>query len=99
MLLGSISVSGLRRAMKRRAIAIFSKVGILLAIRPGFGALWVAESRAVRRVYGVQLSRDKNLSIIIDGVLVHAYRFKKRIYKFIYTWRCLGEPNDGKTIN
>jgi glycosyltransferase involved in cell wall biosynthesis len=43
----------------------------------------LAESRAIRRVYGVKLFRDEMLNGIVEGVLYHAYRVKKGILRVL----------------
>ena len=42
-----------------------------------------AEPRAIRRLYGIKPFKDENLSLVVDGLLYHLYRFKKGIYKMI----------------
>jgi glycosyltransferase involved in cell wall biosynthesis len=37
----------------------------------------LAESRAIRRVYGIKLFKDEMLNGIVEGVLYHAYRIMK----------------------
>ncbi|QTN32178.1 glycosyltransferase [Akkermansiaceae bacterium] len=37
----------------------------------------LAEPRAIRRLYGIKPFKDENLSLIVDGLLYHIYRFKK----------------------
>ena len=41
----------------------------------------LAESRAIRRVYGVKLFKDEMLNGIVEGVLYHLYRVKKGILR------------------
>lgn len=36
-----------------------------------------AEPRAIRRMYGIKLFKDENLSLVVDGLLYHVYRIKK----------------------
>ena len=43
-----------------------------------------AESRTIRRVYGLKLFRDEMLNSIVDGILFHAYRLLKGLLKFAY---------------
>jgi len=43
----------------------------------------LAESRAIRRVYGVRLFEDEMLNGIVEGVLYHVYRLKKGILRFL----------------
>ena len=40
-----------------------------------------AEPRAIRRIYGIKLFHDEALNNIVDGILYHAFRFKKGILK------------------
>jgi glycosyltransferase involved in cell wall biosynthesis len=42
-----------------------------------------AEPRAIRRMYGIKPFRDENLSLVVDGVLYHLYRFKKGILRVL----------------
>lgn len=42
----------------------------------------LAESRAIRRVYGVRLFKDEMLNGIVEGVLYHAYRLKKGVLRW-----------------
>ena len=41
----------------------------------------LAEPRAIRRMYGFKPFKDENLSLVVDGLLFHAYRFKKAFLK------------------
>jgi glycosyltransferase involved in cell wall biosynthesis len=41
----------------------------------------LAEPRAIRRIYGIKPFRDENLSLVVDGILYHVYRFKKGFLK------------------
>jgi glycosyltransferase involved in cell wall biosynthesis len=43
-----------------------------------------AEPRAIRRMYGIKPFKDENLSLVVDGVLNHVYRFKKGILRAVY---------------
>jgi len=43
-----------------------------------------AESRAIRRYYGIRIFKDEMLNGIVEGVLYHAYRFLKGFLKFVY---------------
>lgn len=49
--------------------------------------LQLAESRAIRRCYGIRLFKDEMLNGIIDGALYHGYRlykgFKRAIYRIL----------------
>jgi glycosyltransferase involved in cell wall biosynthesis len=42
-----------------------------------------AEPRAIRRIYGIKLFKDENLSLVVDGILYHVYRFKKGVLRMI----------------
>jgi glycosyltransferase involved in cell wall biosynthesis len=42
-----------------------------------------AEPRAIRRMYGFKPFKDENLSLVVDGLLYHVYRFKKGILRMI----------------
>ena len=42
-----------------------------------------AEPRAIRRMYGFKPFEDENLSLIVDGLLYHAYRLKKGLLRFM----------------
>jgi glycosyltransferase involved in cell wall biosynthesis len=44
----------------------------------------LAESRAIRRVYGIKLFKDEMLNGIVEGVLYHAYRFIKGALRVAY---------------
>lgn len=44
----------------------------------------LAEPRAIRRLYGIKPFKDENLSLIVDGLLYHAYRIKKGILRVLY---------------
>ncbi len=44
----------------------------------------LAESRAIRRVYGVKLFKDEMLNGIMEGIFYHLYRLKKGILRLIY---------------
>jgi glycosyltransferase involved in cell wall biosynthesis len=43
----------------------------------------LAESRAIRRVYGVKLFKDEMLNGIVEGVLYHVYRVKKALLRLL----------------
>ncbi len=47
----------------------------------------IAEPRALRRIYGWKLTRDEALNGIIDGILSHFYRVKKRLLQFTHKSR------------
>ncbi len=49
----------------------------------------LAESRAIRRVYGVRMFRDEMLNGIVEGVLYHAYRVLKGILRTIHRRRTI----------
>jgi hypothetical protein len=51
-----------------------------------------AEPRAIRRMYGIKPFRDENLSLIVDGMLYHAFRLKKALLQLLHARRCEGEP-------
>ena len=40
-----------------------------------------AEPRAIRRMYGIKPFKDENLSLVVDGLLYHAYRLKKGLLR------------------
>lgn len=44
----------------------------------------LAESRAIRRVYGMKVFRDEMLNGIVEGIFYHAYRIKKVLLRTIY---------------
>lgn len=44
----------------------------------------LAESRAIRRVYGVKLFKDEMINGIVEGVIYHAYRILKGFLRAIY---------------
>ena len=44
----------------------------------------VAESRTIRRIYGIKLFKDEMLNSIVDGILFHAYRLLKGLFRLIY---------------
>ncbi len=41
-----------------------------------------AEPRAIRRMYGIKPFKDENLSLVVDGILYHLYRFKKGLLRW-----------------
>ena len=49
----------------------------------------VAESRTIRRVYGIKLFKDEMLNSIVDGFLFHGYRVLKGILKLAYRHKTL----------
>lgn len=44
----------------------------------------LAESRAIRRVYGIRLFRDEMLNGVVEGLVYHAYRFLKGFLRVIH---------------
>jgi glycosyltransferase involved in cell wall biosynthesis len=50
----------------------------------------LAESRAIRRVYGVKLFKDEMLNGIVEGVVYHAYRLLKGILRACYARKTQG---------
>jgi glycosyltransferase involved in cell wall biosynthesis len=50
----------------------------------------LAESRAIRRVYGMKLFKDEMLNGIVEGVLYHIYRLQKGFLKLIHRARTSG---------
>jgi glycosyltransferase involved in cell wall biosynthesis len=50
----------------------------------------VAESRAIRRMYGIKLFKDEMANSIVDGILFHAYRVLKGGLKVIYRGKTVG---------
>ena len=46
-----------------------------------------AESRAIRRMYGVKLFNDEMYNSIVDGMLYHAYRVLKGVLRLVYRHR------------
>lgn len=55
-----------------------------------------AEPRAIRRLYGFKPFNDENLSLIIDGILYHVYRFKKGLLRVFHRRKCMGAPDVGQ---
>ena len=51
----------------------------------------LAESHAIRRVYGVRLFRDEMLNGVVEGILYHAYRLQKGILRALYAKRTKGQ--------
>lgn len=49
-----------------------------------------AESRAIRRMYGIMLFRDEMANSIVDGILYHVYRVLKGVLRLIYRHRLQG---------
>lgn len=47
-----------------------------------------AESRAIRRVYGIRLFKDEMMNVVVEGVLFHIYRIKKGIMRLIHSQSC-----------
>ena len=46
-----------------------------------------AEPRAIRRIYGIKPFKDEAMSNIVDGILYHAYRFKKGVLRAILNFK------------
>lgn len=44
----------------------------------------IAESRAIHRMYGINLFKDEMANSIVDGILYHAYRVLKGVLRLIY---------------
>ena len=44
----------------------------------------LAESRAIRRIYGVKFFSDEMLNGIVEGILYHAYRIFKGVLRLLY---------------
>lgn len=49
-----------------------------------------AEPRAIRRIYGIRPFRDEAMSNVVDGILYHAFRFKKGLLKAWHARRAQG---------
>jgi glycosyltransferase involved in cell wall biosynthesis len=49
----------------------------------------LAESRAIRRVYGIRLFKDEMLNSIVEGVMYHAYRILKGVLRVFYRSKTL----------
>lgn len=49
----------------------------------------LAESRAIRRVYGIKLFKDEMLNGIVEGVLYHAYRIMKGVLRSLHRKRTI----------
>ena len=47
----------------------------------------LAESRTIRRVYGIRLFRDEMMNGIVEGVLYHYYRLSKGILRMLHRGR------------
>jgi glycosyltransferase involved in cell wall biosynthesis len=47
----------------------------------------LAEPRAIRRLYGIKPFKDENLSLVVDGLLYHVYRFKKGMLKLMLNFK------------
>ena len=43
-----------------------------------------AEPRTIRRIYGIKPFKDENLSLVVDGLLYHVFRFKKGLLQAVY---------------
>jgi glycosyltransferase involved in cell wall biosynthesis len=50
-----------------------------------------AEPRTIRRIHGIKPFKDENLSLVVDGLLYHLFRFKKRLLQLRYRSRCQGD--------
>jgi glycosyltransferase involved in cell wall biosynthesis len=50
----------------------------------------LAESRAIRRVYGIKLFRDEMLNGVVEGIVYHAYRFLKGFLRALHASRTRG---------
>ncbi len=50
----------------------------------------LAESRAIRRVYGIKLFRDEMLNGVVEGVVYHAYRILKGVLRGMYASKTRG---------
>lgn len=48
----------------------------------------LAESRTIRRIYGVKLFRDEMMNGIVEGILFHVFRFKKGLLRTLYARTC-----------
>lgn len=53
----------------------------------------LAESRAIRRVYGLCLFRDEMLNGIVEGVVYQAYRILKGLLRAIHRRRCVDDAD------
>jgi glycosyltransferase involved in cell wall biosynthesis len=51
-----------------------------------------AEPRAIRRLHGIKPFKDENLSLVVDGLLYHVFRFKKGLLQAWHRRRRQGEP-------
>ena len=49
----------------------------------------VAESRAIRRVYGIRLSNDEMLNGIVEGLVFQWYRVVKGLLRALYRHQCV----------
>jgi hypothetical protein len=43
-------------------------------------------------ICGIKPFKDENLSLVVDGILYHVYRFKKGFQQWKHRGRCRGEP-------
>jgi glycosyltransferase involved in cell wall biosynthesis len=57
----------------------------------------LAESRTIRRIYGVKLFRDEMMNGIVEGVLYHAYRLLKCVLRATYRWQTIEPLKTGVT--
>jgi GT2 family glycosyltransferase len=48
----------------------------------------LAESRTIRRIYGVKLFRDEMMNGVVEGILFHVYRFKKGLMRLLCLSKC-----------
>ena len=48
----------------------------------------LAESRTIRRIYGVKLFRDEMMNGIVEGILFHVYRYKKGLMRLLHSRSC-----------
>ena len=47
----------------------------------------MAESRTIRRIYGIKLFNDEMLNSIVDGILYHTYRILKGLLRLAHRHR------------
>ena len=50
----------------------------------------MAETRAIRRVYGTRFFEDEMLNGVVDAVLYHAYRLLKAVFRVVHRHRVVG---------
>jgi glycosyltransferase involved in cell wall biosynthesis len=53
----------------------------------------LAESRTIRRIYGVRLFKDEMLNGIVEGILYHAYRVLKGLLRAMYESKTIDIQN------